>query len=83
MYKSLKAKLSTSQSSKTSCLVLTSNMSLQVLPLRVLVSRQVIRERMDYRDCFGGQFREGKFFIDTSELEVLWRGEKQKKSGSI
>ena len=56
-----------------------------VLPLKVLATRNVIRERMDYKDCLGGKAREaldrlakfeGKFFIDTSELEVLWRGEK-------
>ena len=56
-----------------------------VLPLKVLATRDVIRERMDYKDCLGGKLREeldgltrfeGKFVIDTSELGVLWRGEK-------
>ena len=56
-----------------------------VLPLKVLATRDVIRERMDYKDCLGGKLREeldrltrfeGKFVIDNSELEVLWRGEK-------
>ena len=56
-----------------------------VLPLKVLATRDVIREKMDYKDCIGGKLREeldgltrfeGKFVIDTSELEVLWRGEK-------
>ena len=59
-----------------------------VLPLKVLATRDVIRERMDYKDCIGGKLREeldgltrfeGKFIIDTSELEVLWRGEKLSK----
>ena len=79
MYKSLKAKLSTSQSSKTSCLVLTSNMSLQVLPLRVLVARQVIRERMDYKEHLTGKTKSnmdildrlaGRFLVHTSKLTV-------------
>ena len=56
-----------------------------VLPLKVLATREVIRERMDNKDCLGGKLREeldrlkrfeGKFFINTSQLEVLWRGEK-------
>ena len=66
-----------------------------VLPLKVLVTREVIREKMDYKDCLGGKAREeldrlarfeGKFFIDTSELEVLYCVEAknyQKKSGNI
>ena len=54
---------------------------LVVLPLKVLVTREANRERMDYKDCLGGKAREaldrlaefeGKFFIDTSDLEVLW-----------
>ena len=53
-----------------------------VLPLKVLATREVIRERMDYKDCLGGKLREeldglarfeGKFVIDNSGLEVLWR----------
>ena len=82
-----KAKHSTSQSSKTCCLVLTSNMSLQVLPLRVLVSRQVIRERMDYKEHLAGKTRSeldildrlaGRFVVQASELVVerFFGGEK-------
>ena len=47
------------------CLVLTSNMSLQVLPLKVLVSRQVIKDRMDYTGYLAGETK--------SEMDVLDR----------
>ena len=59
----VKVKAPASQSSKT-CLVLTSSdMKLQVLPLRVLVSRQVIRDRMDYTDYLAGRTK--------SEMDIL------------
>ena len=54
-----------SQSSEPACLVLTSNMNLQVLPLRVLVSRQVIRDRMDYTGYLAGKTK--------SEMDILDR----------
>ena len=46
-----------------------------VLPLKVLATREVIRERMDYKDYLGGNVREeldrlngfeGNFLIDTT-----------------
>ena len=69
------------------CLVLTSNMSLQVLPLRVLVSRQVIKDRMDYTGYLAGKTRSemdildrlaGRFVVQASELTVerVFGGEK-------
>ena len=54
-------------------------LSLQVLPLRVLVSRQVIRDRMDYTGYLAGKTRSemdgldrlaGRFVVQTSELTV-------------
>ena len=51
------------QSVFKTCLVLTSNMNLQVLPLRVLVSRQVIRDRMDYTGYLAGKTK--------SEMDIL------------
>ena len=54
-------------------------MNLQVLPLRVLVSRQVIRDRMDYTDYLAGKTKSemdildrlaGRFIVQTSELTV-------------
>ena len=60
-------------------MVLTSNMNLQVLPLRVLVSRQVIADRMDYTDYLAGKTKSeldildrlaGRFVVQASELTV-------------
>ena len=54
-------------------------MNLQVLPLRVLVSRQVIRDRMDYTCYLAGKTRSemdildrlaGRFVVQASELTV-------------
>ena len=54
-------------------------MNLQVLPLRVLVSRQVIRDRMDYTGYLAGETRSemdkldklaGRFVVQASELTV-------------
>ena len=54
-------------------------MNLQVLPLRVLVSRQVIRDRMDYTGYLAGKTRSemdvldrlaGRFTVQASELSV-------------
>ena len=54
-------------------------MNLQVLPLRVLVSRQVIRDRMDYTGHLAGKTRSemdildrlaGRFVVQGSELTV-------------
>ena len=54
-------------------------MNLQVLPLRVLVSRQVIRDRMDYTDYLAGKTKSemdildrlaGRFVVEDSELTV-------------
>ena len=51
-----------------------------VLPLKTLVTRQVIRERMEYKDYLGGRAREeldwlerfqGKFFVDSFKFVVL------------
>ena len=59
-----------------------------VLPLKVLATREVIRERMDYKDYLGGNVREeidrlngfqGKFLIDTSELMVKREGKNLSK----
>ena len=53
----------------------------QVLPLKMLVTRQVIRERMEYKDYLGGIAKdeldqldglEGKFFVHAAPMEV-WR----------
>ena len=62
-------------------------MNLQVLPLRVLVSRQVIRDRMDYTGYLAGKTRSeldildrlaGRFVVEVSELTVqrFWGGDK-------
>ena len=62
-------------------------MNLQVLPLKVLVSRQVIRDRMDYTDYLAGKTRSemdildrlaGRFVVQASELTVerFWGGDK-------
>ena len=62
-------------------------MNLQVLPLRVLVSRQVIRDRMDYTGYLAGKTRgemdildrlAGRFAVQASELivERFWGGDK-------
>ena len=66
---------------------------LLVLQLKVLVTREVIREKMDYKDCLGGKAREeldrlarfeGKFFIDTLSWRHCGKAKNyQKKSGSI
>ena len=54
-------------------------MKLQVLPLRVLVSRQVIRDRMDYTGYLVGKTKSemdildrlaGRFVVQASELTV-------------
>ena len=59
-----------------------------VLPLKVLATREVLRERMDYKDYLGGNVREeldrlngfeGKFLIDTSELNVKREGKNLSK----
>ena len=51
-----------------------------VLPLKTLVTRQVIRDRMEYKDYLGGRAREeldwlerfqGKFFVDSFKFVVL------------
>ena len=58
-----------------------------VLPLKTLVTRQVIRERMEYKDYLGGMAREeldmlewfqGKFLIKTSTWVV-----KRKEKGTL
>ena len=64
-----------------------------VLPLKVLATREVIRERIDYKDYLGGNVREeldrlngfeGKFLIVTSELSVKGKAKiYQKRSGDI
>ena len=62
-------------------------MNLQVLPLRVLVSRQVIRDRMDYTGYLAGKTKSemdvldrlaGRFVVEVSELTVqrFWGGDK-------
>ena len=54
-------------------------MNLQVLPLRVLVARKVIRERMDYTDYLAGKTKRemdilnklaGRFVVQSSELTI-------------
>ena len=59
-----------------------------VLPLKVLATREVIREKMDYKDYLGGNVREeldrlngfeGKFLIDTSEMIVKREGKNLSK----
>ena len=55
----------------------------QVLKLKVLVTRQVIRDRMEYKDHLGGIAKdeldqldrlEGKFFVHAAVMEVRRRG---------
>ena len=64
-------------------------MNLQVLPLRVLVSRQVIRDRMDYKGYLAGKTRSemdildrlaGRFVVEVSELTVQRLGVDEKLS---
>ena len=59
-----------------------------VLPLKVLATREVIRERMAYKDYLGGNVREeldrlngfeGNFLIDTSEMMVKREGKNLSK----
>ena len=54
-----------------------------VLPLKTLVTRQVIRDRMEYKDHLGGIAKdeldqldrlEGKFFVHAAVMEVRRRG---------
>ena len=54
-------------------------MNLQVLPLKVLVSRQVIKDRMDYTDYLAGKTKsemdmldrlDGRFQVQASHLIV-------------
>ena len=64
-------------------------MNLKVLPLRVLVSRQVIRDRMDYTGYLAGKTKSemdildrlaGKFEVQTSEKTVeRYFGDKEDK----
>ena len=64
-------------------------MNLQVLPLRVLVSRQVIRDRMDYTGYLAGKTKSemdvldslaGRFVVQASELTVeRYLGAKENK----
>ena len=64
-------------------------LSLQVLPLRVLVSRQVIRDRMDYTGYLAGKTKSemdvldslaGRFVVQASELTVeRYLGAKENK----
>ena len=64
-------------------------MNLQVLPLRVLVSRQVIKDRMDYTGYLAGKTKSemdildrlaGKFEVQTSEKTVeRYYGDKEDK----
>ena len=58
-----------------------------VLPLKTLVTRQVIRDRMEYKDYLGGEAREeldmlewfqGKFHITTSTFVV-----RRKETGTL
>ena len=60
-------------------------MNLQVLPLKVLVSRQVIKDRMDYTDYLAGKTKsemdmldrlDGRFQVHASELIVDLGGDK-------
>ena len=53
------------------------------IPLKVLATREVIRNRLDYKDYLGGVVKEeldrlnwleGKFFIDATEVEVQMGG---------
>ena len=53
------------------------------IPLKVLATRVVIRNRLDYKDYLGGVVKEeldkldwleGKFFIDATEVEVQMAG---------
>ena len=53
------------------------------IPLKVLATREVIRNRLDYKDYLGGVVKEeldkldwleGKFFIDATEVEVQMAG---------
>ena len=55
----------------------------QVLPLKMLVTRQVIRERMEYKDYLGGiakdeldrlDWFEGKFIVHSAPMEVRRKG---------
>ena len=56
----------TYQSLKAACQTLTKSMSFQVLSLKLLASREVIREGLDYSSYLGGSIKEeldglGKF----------------------
>ena len=51
-----------------------------VLPLKVLVARKVIRERMDYESYLGGRVKEeldglaglaGRYVVEDAKLEVF------------
>ena len=66
----------TYQSFKAACRTLTKSMSFQVLSLKILASREVIREGLDYSSYLGGSIKEeldglGKF-AGTFVVKATW-----------
>ena len=66
------------------------NTKFEVMSLKVLATRKVIKERMDYKDYLGGRVKEemdwlerlqGTFLVDRTEVEVtrLWETLETKK----
>ena len=66
----------TDQSLKAACRTLTKSMSFQVLSLKILASREVIREGLDYSSYLGGSIKDeldglGKF-AGTFVVKAFW-----------
>ena len=66
----------TDQSLAAACQTLTKSMNFQVLSLKILASREVIREGLDYSSYLGGSIKEeldglGKF-AGTFVVKAFW-----------
>ena len=78
------------QSALEVCKSMAQNVQFEVMTLKVLATRKVIKERMDYKDYLGGRVKEemdwlerlqGTFLVDRTEVEVtrLWETLETKK----
>ena len=72
------------------CKSMAKHVKFEVMSLKVLATRKVIKERMDYKDYLGGRVKEemdwlerlqGTFLVDRTEVEVtrLWETLETKK----
>ena len=78
------------QSALEVCKSMAQGVQFEVMTLKVLATRKVIKERMDYKDYLGGMVKEemdwlerlqGTFLVDRTEVEVtrLWETLETKK----